>query len=72
MASNAIDACYKAKRAGVDSGVITICMNETTVEIINEGWGIPIEIDEKEKIYIPEMIFGHMFSGSTSRRVKFG
>ncbi|TVY56465.1 DNA topoisomerase 2, partial [Lachnellula cervina] len=35
---------------------------EITVE--NDGAGIPIEIHQKEKIYIPEMIFGHLLTGS--------
>ncbi|KAL1306289.1 hypothetical protein AAFC00_004375 [Neodothiora populina] len=34
------------------------------VSIQNNGKGIPIEIHEKEKIYIPEMIFGHLLTGS--------
>ncbi|KAJ0162016.1 DNA topoisomerase 2 [Colletotrichum tanaceti] len=35
---------------------------EITVE--NNGKGIPVEIHGKEKIYIPEMIFGHLLTGS--------
>lgn len=35
---------------------------EITVE--NNGKGIPVEIHEKEGIYIPEMIFGHLLAGS--------
>lgn len=35
---------------------------EITVE--NNGKGIPVEIHEVEKIYIPELIFGHLLAGS--------
>ncbi|KUJ17005.1 putative DNA topoisomerase 2 [Mollisia scopiformis] len=34
------------------------------ISIENDGAGIPIEIHKKEKIYIPEMIFGHLLTGS--------
>ncbi|KAF4554280.1 DNA gyrase/topoisomerase IV subunit A-like protein [Elsinoe fawcettii] len=34
------------------------------ISVRNNGRGIPIEIHEKEKIYIPEMIFGHLLTGS--------
>ncbi|GAM89821.1 hypothetical protein ANO11243_078600 [Dothideomycetidae sp. 11243] len=34
------------------------------IAIRNNGRGIPIEIHQKEKIYIPEMIFGHLLTGS--------
>ncbi|GAB7337928.1 hypothetical protein MBLNU457_4312t1 [Dothideomycetes sp. NU457] len=34
------------------------------ISVRNNGRGIPIEIHDKEKIYIPEMIFGHLLTGS--------
>ncbi|ETN41157.1 uncharacterized protein HMPREF1541_03092 [Cyphellophora europaea CBS 101466] len=34
------------------------------ISVENDGKGIPIEIHSKEKIYIPEMIFGHLLTGS--------
>ncbi|KAJ8071376.1 hypothetical protein OCU04_001702 [Sclerotinia nivalis] len=34
------------------------------ISVENDGRGIPVEIHEKEKIYIPEMIFGHLLTGS--------
>ena len=45
---------------------IKVTMDKTTGEISvwNNGYGIPIQIHEKEKIYIPEMIFGHLLTGS--------
>ena len=34
------------------------------IAVRNNGRGIPIEIHEKEGIYIPEMIFGHLLTSS--------
>lgn len=34
------------------------------ISIYNDGPGIPCEIHPKEKIYIPQMIFGELLTGS--------
>ncbi|KAI9645606.1 DNA topoisomerase 2 [Ciborinia camelliae] len=34
------------------------------ISVENDGRGIPVEIHEAKKIYIPEMIFGHLLTGS--------
>ncbi|KAL7950118.1 DNA topoisomerase [Trichoderma barbatum] len=34
------------------------------ISVENNGKGIPIVIHEKEKVYIPELIFGHLLAGS--------
>lgn len=34
------------------------------IEVMNDGKGIPVEIHEKEKIYIPELIFGNLLTSS--------
>ncbi|KAH8659309.1 DNA topoisomerase [Tricladium varicosporioides] len=34
------------------------------ISVENDGEGIAVEIHSKEKIYIPEMIFGHLLTGS--------
>lgn len=34
------------------------------ISVENNGKGIPIVIHDKEKIYIPELIFGHLLAGS--------
>jgi DNA topoisomerase-2 len=43
---------------------IKINVNKDLISIENDGPGIPIEIHEKEKCYIPELIFGHLLTGS--------
>lgn len=43
---------------------VTINPEENTISVMNNGKGIPIEIHEKEKIYIPELIFGNLLTSS--------
>lgn len=43
---------------------VTITPEENLIEVRNDGRGIPIEIHQKEKIYIPELIFGHLLTSS--------
>ncbi len=37
---------------------------ENTISIENNGKGIPIVIHAKEKVYVPELIFGHLLTSS--------
>ena len=34
------------------------------ISIRNNGKSIPVQIHKKEKIYIPELLFGHLLTGS--------
>ncbi|KAF4998924.1 hypothetical protein FDECE_11668 [Fusarium decemcellulare] len=34
------------------------------ISVENNGKGIPVVIHEKEKVYVPELIFGHLLAGS--------
>lgn len=43
---------------------VTLTPEENLIEVKNDGKGIPIEIHDKEKIYIPELIFGHLLTSS--------
>lgn len=43
---------------------VTIDAANNTISVYNNGKGIPIEIHEKEKIYIPELIFGNLLTSS--------
>ncbi|SCW02045.1 LAFE_0E12948g1_1 [Lachancea fermentati] len=43
---------------------VSIKQEECLIEIKNDGKGIPIEIHDKEGIYIPELIFGHLLTSS--------
>lgn len=48
----------------MDTLKVNIDVDEGTISIYNNGRGIPIEIHSVEKIYIPELIFGHLLSSS--------
>eukprot|EP00536_Pseudo-nitzschia_multiseries_P002545 jgi/Psemu1/235795/estExt_Genewise1.C_340082 len=37
---------------------------EPRIRIWNNGKGIPIQIHKQEKMYVPEMLFGHLLTGS--------
>ncbi|KAI1737275.1 DNA topoisomerase [Xylaria scruposa] len=37
---------------------------EGYISVENNGKGIPVEIHEKEKVYVPELVFGHLLAGS--------
>ncbi|RSM18389.1 hypothetical protein CDV31_002713 [Fusarium ambrosium] len=43
---------------------INIDRDTGVISVENNGKGIPIVIHEKEKIYIPELVFGHLLAGS--------
>jgi len=43
---------------------VTIDVEEGTISVFNDGRGIPIELHAREKIYIPELIFGHLLTSS--------
>jgi len=42
---------------------IKVNIEDDTITIENDGPGVPVVIHDKEKIYIPEMVFGHLLSG---------
>lgn len=45
---------------------IKVEINSETLEIsvYNNGAGIPVEMHKKEKVYVPDLIFGHLLTGS--------
>lgn len=54
----------KINDASMDSLKVNIDVEAGTISVYNNGRGIPIEIHSKEKMYIPELIFGHLLSSS--------
>ncbi|KAI0391663.1 DNA topoisomerase [Xylariaceae sp. FL0594] len=43
---------------------ISINRAEGIISVENNGKGIPVEMHEKEKVYVPELVFGHLLAGS--------
>ncbi|KAG5646884.1 hypothetical protein DXG03_001960 [Asterophora parasitica] len=54
----------KINDASMDTLKVNIDVEEGTISVYNNGRGIPIEMHASEKIYIPELIFGHLLSSS--------
>ena len=54
----------KQRDKNMDTVKVTIDREQGEISVYNNGRGIPIEIHEKEMIYIPEMIFGHLLTSS--------
>ncbi|KAL6079289.1 DNA topoisomerase 2 [Balamuthia mandrillaris] len=43
---------------------VTIDAEKNTIEVWNDGEGIPVEMHKKEDMYVPELIFGHLLTSS--------
>jgi len=45
---------------------IKVTINEKKGEITvwNNGHGLPVTMHDKEKVYVPELVFGHMLTSS--------
>ena len=54
----------KVRDKNMDEIKVTIDRETGDISVRNNGRGIPIELHEKEGIYIPEMIFGHLLTSS--------
>ncbi|KAL5535074.1 TOP2 [Sanghuangporus sanghuang] len=52
----------KINDPSMDTLKVNIDVKEGTISIYNNGRGIPIEMHSKEKIMIPELIFGHLLT----------
>ncbi len=62
--SNSADNVGRSQHANIDPGPINIVMNASTISVTNYGLPIPIEINQKENMWTPTMIFGSLFAGS--------
>ena len=54
----------KQNDKNMDTIKVTMDKERGEISVLNNGYGIPIQIHAKEGIYIPEMIFGHLLTGS--------
>ena len=54
----------KVRDGTTDTIKVTIDKENGEISVFNNGKGIPVQIHETEKIYIPEMIFGHLLTSS--------
>ncbi|XP_061348809.1 DNA topoisomerase 2-like [Gastrolobium bilobum] len=54
----------KQRDPSMDSLKVTIDAEQNTVSVFNNGDGVPVEIHQEEKVYVPELIFGHLLTSS--------
>lgn len=54
----------KQRDKTMNSIKVTIDRENGEISVENDGKGIPVEMHEKEGVYIPEMVFGHLLAGS--------
>ncbi|KAI5885142.1 type II DNA topoisomerase [Schizophyllum commune H4-8] len=54
----------KINDPSMDTIKVSYDLDENTISVYNNGKGIPIEMHSREKMYIPELIFGHLLSSS--------
>ncbi|TFK40935.1 DNA topoisomerase [Crucibulum laeve] len=54
----------KINDPSMDTLRVNINLEDSTISVYNNGRGIPIEMHSQEKMYIPELIFGHLLSSS--------
>jgi len=65
--SNAIDNVWRSVTTeGCNPTLIKIWIDRENggVKVWNDGRNIPVEMHQTEKVYIPEMIFGHLLTSS--------
>lgn len=43
---------------------IKVSLNQSSITVYNNGKSIPVAIHPKEKIYVPELVFGHLLTSS--------
>ena len=61
----AVNASDNAQRdAAMTALKVTVDQDAGWLEVWNNGRGIPIERHAREKCYVPELIFGHLLTGS--------
>ena len=59
--SNAYDEAIRSSKVKN----INVSIKDNEISIMNDGSSVEVKIDEKNKIYIPELIFGHLLTSST-------
>lgn len=59
---NAAD--HKQRDPSMNSIKVEIDTENQLISVWNNGAGIPVEIHQKEKIYVPELIFGNLLTSS--------
>ncbi|CAB4268140.1 unnamed protein product [Prunus armeniaca] len=54
----------KQRDSSMDAVKVTIDVEQNCISVYNNGAGVPVEIHQEEKVYVPELIFGHLLTSS--------
>ncbi|KAH7527866.1 hypothetical protein FEM48_Zijuj05G0012000 [Ziziphus jujuba var. spinosa] len=54
----------KQRDPSMDSLKVIIDVEQNCISVYNNGDGVPVEIHQEEKVYVPELIFGHLLTSS--------
>lgn len=54
----------KQRDPSMDLLSVEIDVENGRISVFNNGEGIPVVVHKKERIYVPEMIFGHLLTSS--------
>lgn len=54
----------KQRDPSMDSLKVVIDAEQNLVSVYNNGDGVPVEIHQEERVYVPELIFGHLLTSS--------
>ncbi|OAA65714.1 DNA topoisomerase 2 [Niveomyces insectorum RCEF 264] len=54
----------KQRDPGMSMLKVTVDRQSGEISVENNGKGIAVEMHQKEKVYIPELLFGHLLTGS--------
>lgn len=54
----------KQRDPNMDTIKVVIDPAEGLISVWNNGTSVPVEMHAKEKVYVPELIFGHLLTGS--------
>ncbi|URE10379.1 hypothetical protein MUK42_03933 [Musa troglodytarum] len=54
----------KQRDPSMDAVKVEIDVDANRISIYNNGDGVPVEIHQEERVYVPELIFGHLLTSS--------
>jgi hypothetical protein len=54
----------KQRDPRMDTIKVDIDVDSGTISIMNNGTAVPVQMHSTEQVYVPELIFGHLLTGS--------
>jgi DNA topoisomerase-2 len=54
----------KQRDPRMDTIKVNIDVESGTISVMNNGTAVPVQMHSTEQVYVPELIFGHLLTGS--------